>query len=306
MKMVKMGNTQQTVSAIVLGLMRVSKMDPNEVAKLLHVALDNGVNFFDHADIYGGGMSETVFAQAVKLAGIKRDEMVIQSKCSIVPGKRYDFSYEHIVSSVEGSLKRLDTDHLDVLLLHRPDPLMEGEEVARAFDKLKQDGKVCNFGVSNQNSATMRYLQSYLNQPILFNQMQMSICHTPMINANMHVNMMDDGAINRDGDTIVYCREHGVTLQAWSPFQYGMFQGVFLDNEKFPALNKKLSEIAEKYQVTTMAVAVAWLLRHPMQMQVIVGTTNKDRLQAICQSTNFTLTRQEWYDLYLSAGNTLP
>lgn len=306
MKYVNMGNTSQKVPAIILGLMRVSSKDPKEVAQLLEVAMENGVNFFDHADIYGGGKSESVFAEAVKIAGIRREDMIIQSKCSIVPGKRYDFSCEHIVSSVEGSLKRLNTDHLDVLLLHRPDPLMEGEEVAKAFDLLEREGKVLHFGVSNQNSALMRYLQSFLKQPILFNQMQMSICHTPMINVGMHVNMMDDGALDRDGDTLIYMREKGITMQAWSPFQYGMFQGVFLENEEFPELNKKLEEIAEKYGVSTMAVAVAWLLRHPMNMQVIAGTTNKDRLAAICQAVNFTLTRQEWYDLYLSAGNTLP
>jgi predicted oxidoreductase len=231
--------------------------------------------------------------------------MLIQTKCGIRPG-RFDFSKEHILSSVEGSLKRLKTDYVDVLLLHRPDTLVEPEEVAAAFDELYQSGKVRYFGVSNQNPMQMELLSRYLNQRIVINQLQFGVAHTGMIDAGIHVNMTDTPSINHDGSVLEYCRLKDITIQPWSPFQYGFFEGVFLDNDKFPELNNVIYALAEEKGVPNTAIAIAWILRHPAHMQPIVGTTNAKRLTDMCRAVDITLTREEWYAIYRAAGNILP
>lgn len=292
-------------SAISLGCMRMNSLPDQEAAALLRAAADNGIDFFDHADIYGGGESERVFARAAKAAGIPREGMRLQSKCGIRPGC-YDFSKKHILSAVEGSLRRLDTDYLDVLLLHRPDTLMEPEEVAEAFDCLHAAGKVRYFGVSNQNPMQMELLSAALPHKLIANQLQFGPAHTGMIDAGLHVNMTDIPAAVRDGGVLEYCRLKGITIQPWSPFQYGFFEGVFLGSERYPELNRKLTEMAEQKGVSAGALAMAWILRHPARMQPIAGTTNAARLADICQGAQVELTREEWYALYLAAGNTLP
>ena len=235
-----------------------------------------------------------------------RQKMIIQSKCGIIPGKAYDFSKEHIVESVEKSLKRLKTDYLDLLLLHRPDTLMEPEEVAEAFEELEKSGKVRYFGVSNENSMQMELLNKYCGNRIKVNQLQFSIAHCDIIDSGLNVNVHEEAGINRDGSVLEYCRLKDITIQAWSPFQYGMFEGVFLGNEKFPKLNQLIDELAEKYQVTNNAIAVAWILRHPARIQTIVGTTNQQRLTDICKASEVKLSREEWYALYMAAGKVLP
>lgn len=305
MKNIKIGNSTLRTSQIALGCMRISALNPKEADLLVRTALDEGINLFDHADIYGGGKSETIFSNTLKNTPSLRDEMFIQSKCGIRKGF-FDFSKEHILTSVDHILKRLDTDYLDVLLLHRPDTLVEPEEVASAFDTLHKNGKVRHFGVSNQNPMQIELLQKYLNQKLIANQLQLSIAHSGMIDAGINVNMTVDSGINRDGSILDYCRLNDITIQAWSPFQYGFFEGVFLDNDKFPELNQVIDRIADEYHVSNSAIATAWIMRHPANIQPIVGTTNLQRLKDICQASDVSLTREQWYEIYRAAGNILP
>lgn len=301
---IELGKSGLQVPTVAVGCMRISDMGEKAVSAFIHTALENGANFFDHADIYGGGNSETLFGKAVSPA--LRQQLLIQTKCSIVPGKRFDFSYEHIMTSVEGSLKRLGTEYVDVLLLHRPDALMEPEEVAKAFDQLRSSGKVRHFGVSNQNPYQMQLLQNTLDMPLCANQVQFGIMHAPMVNWGINMNMYNDAAIDRDGGVLDYCRLNKITLQPWSPLQYGFFEGCFIDNEKFPALNGVLAELAEKHGVSKTTIAFAWILRHPAKMQPVTGTTNLTRLQDCLRAADIRLTRDEWYQIYLAAGNRLP
>lgn len=305
MKKIIMANGNITASEIGLGCMRLSNLDKNSVNNLINRALDCGINFFDHADIYGGGKSEEIFSESISLTPSLREKIIIQSKCAIRNGF-YDYSKEHIINSVEGILKRLKTDYLDILLLHRPDTLMEPEEVSEAFEKLYSEGKVRNFGVSNHNSMQIELLNKYLKNKITLNQIQFSIMHTGIIDSGINVNMKNSPSIDRDGSILEYCRLKDINIQAWSPYQYGFFEGTFIDNPKFPVLNKKLAEIGEKYNVSKTALATAWILRHPAKIQTIVGTTNENRLKDICTASNVNLTRQEWYQIYLAAGNMLP
>lgn len=289
-------------SAIALGCMRISGKEKKDVEALISAALECGINYFDHADIYGGGKSEEIFGEA--FCG-KRDEIIIQSKCGIRKGF-FDFSKEHIISSVEGSLKRLRTDYLDVLLLHRPDTLMEPEEVAEAFCELEKSGKVRFFGVSNQNPAQMALLQKYMPQKIVANQLQFSLAHTGMIDCGLTVNMKHENSVNRDGGVLEYCRLNGITIQAWSPVMFGFFGGVFIGSPKYPELNRELERIGNEKGVSPSAVAVAWIMRHPAKIQTIIGTTNPFRVRDYATAADITLTREEWYALYRAAGNILP
>ncbi len=305
MKKISMANSNIIASEIGLGCMRIANLNKNEVNNLINTALDCGINFFDHADIYGKGKSEEIFSEALSMSPSLREKIILQSKCAIRPGM-YDYSKEHILSSVDGILKRLKTDYLDILLLHRPDTLMEPEEVSEAFEKLYNEGKVRNFGVSNHNSMQIELLNKYLKNKITINQLQFSIMHTGIIDSGLNVNMKNSPSIDRDSSILEYCRLNDITIQAWSPYQYGFFEGTFIDNPKFPELNKKLKELAEKYNVSSTAIATAWILRHPAKIQTIVGTTNENRLKDICTASNVVLSRQEWYDIYLAAGNELP
>ena len=305
MKTITLNNTNLSIPEIGMGCMRIVELENVDAVKSwVDTALENGINFFDHADIYGKGRCEELFGQV--LTPSLREKIILQSKCSIRPGIAFDFSKEHILNSVDGILKRLNTEYLDILLLHRPDALMEPEEVADAFRILKESGKVRHFGVSNQTPMQMELLSKYCDEPLLINQLQFSIAHCPMINSGINANMYNDSGINRDGGVLEYCRLKDITIQAWSPFQYGMFEGVFLGNEKFAELNKVIDNLAEKYNVTNSAIAVAWILRHPAGIQTIVGTTNKDRIAQISKASEIRLTREEWYALYMAAGNKLP
>jgi predicted oxidoreductase len=305
MKYIKVPNTDMNASEISLGCMRISDMTNQEISTLIHTALEEGINFFDHADVYGGGKSEEKFAEVLGMNSSLREKMILQTKCGIRQGS-FDFSKEHILEAVDGSLKRLRTDYIDVILLHRPDALVEPEEVAEAFTILETSGKVKYFGVSNQNPMQIELLCKFVKQKIHFNQLQLSITNTGMIDAGINVNMQIDRSINRDGSILDYCRLKEIIIQPWSPFQYGFFEGAFLDNPKFPELNQKINEIAADKGVTNTAIAIAWLLRHPAHMQPIIGTTNPQRVKDSCQASGVTLSRQEWYQIYLAAGNRLP
>ena len=300
---IELGKSGLQVPTVAVGCMRISDKSEKEVSAFVNTALENGANFFDHADIYGGGKSESVFGKAI--AGSMRDKVIIQTKCGIRQG-RFDFSYEHITESVNGSLERLGTDYIDVLLLHRPDALMEPEEVARAFDELKASGKVRHFGVSNQNPYQMQLLQSCMDMSLCANQLQFGVMHAPMIQSGINVNMYNESAVNRDGGVLDFCRLNKITIQPWSPMQYGFFDGCFIDNEKFPDVNSKMAEIAEKYGVSKTTIAFAWILRHPAKMQPVTGTTNLERLTDCLKASEVKLTREEWYEIYRAAGNILP
>ncbi|EAH4449142.1 aldo/keto reductase family oxidoreductase [Listeria innocua] len=305
MKRITIGNSDLTASEISLGCMRMADLSKEEANKVINTALENGIDFFDHADIYGGGKSEEVFADAIDMNATVREKMILQSKCGIRQGF-FDFSKEHIISSVEGSLKRLKTDYLDTLLLHRPDTLFEPEEVAAAFTELEKSGKVRHFGVSNQNPGQIELLKKYVDQELIANQLQFSIMHTGMIDTGFNVNMTIDPSLDRDGGILEYSRLNNMTIQAWSPFQYGFFEGVFLDNDKFPELNKAIDKIAADKGVTNSAIAVAWIQRHPASFQTVVGTMNPGRIADIAKASDVTLSREEWYEIYCAAGNQLP
>ncbi len=295
-----------TLPRIAVGMMRIADMDEATLTSHIDASLQEGLNFFDHADIYGGGMCETKFGQAVSQMNLNREDYYIQSKCAIVPGKMYDFSYEHIMKSVDQSLKRLQTEYLDILLLHRPDALCEPEEVAKAFDDLEKSGKVRHFGVSNHSPMQMELLKKYVRQELIINQLQMSIPFSNMVAEGLEVNMLTDGGLNRDGYVLDYCRLHDITIQAWSPFQFGFFEGNFIGHEKYEKLNKTMQEIAEKYSITPTGVATAWLLRHPAKLQMIAGSTRVSRLKEMIAGSEIILSREEWYRLYLDAGHILP
>jgi len=305
MNTIKIARCDLDASEIALGCMRISSMSTQDIATLIHTALDEGITFFDHADVYGGGTSEEKFAEALDMTPRLRDTMILQTKVGIRTGS-FDFSKEHILEAVEGSLKRLRTDHLDVVLLHRPDALVEPEDVAEAFTILQDSGKVTYFGVSNQNPMQIELLTKFVKQPIIINQLQLSITNTSMIDTGINVNMASDASIDRDGSILDYCRLKDITIQPWSPFQYGFFEGVFLDNDTFPELNAQINAVAASRGVTNTAIAIAWLLRHPARMQPIIGTTNPTRVKDACKASDVKLTRQEWYDIYLAAGNKLP
>lgn len=305
MRTIKLGSTTLDVPVIAVGCMRINGLDKAEADRFVKTSMEEGANFFDHADIYGGGTCEEIFAEAVGMNDDIRESMILQSKCGIRSGM-FDFSKEHILHSVDGILKRLKTDYLDILLLHRPDALVEPEEVAEAFDRLEKSGKVRHFGVSNQNPMQIRLLKKAVKQPIVANQLQLSITNANMISAGINVNMENESAVDRDGSILDYCRLNDITIQPWSPFQYGFFEGVFLGNDKFPELNRQIDEVAEKYGVSNTTIAVAWLLRHPANMQPVIGTMNIDRLKDCCKAADIHLTREEWYAIYRAAGNILP
>lgn len=306
MKYQKLGNSNLNVSKVALGLMRLKDKTDEEALLIVKTALESGINFFDHADIYGNGLSEVRFSNAIKTLNVNRKDIYIQSKVGIVElGKIYDFSKEHILTAVDGILERLNTDYLDSLLLHRPDMLWEPEEIAIAFDILFESGKVRNFGVSNMNQFQVSYLKSKIKYPIVANQLQFSIMHANMISTNVYVNsnLKEDGF---DSVGILdYMRENNITIQAWSPFQYGRYQGVFVDNDKFPELNEVLGKLANKYNVTKTTITTAWILRHPANIQVLIGTMTPSRIIECAEATKIDLTREEWYEIYRSGGNKI-
>ena len=305
MKKLRIGTSGLEVSEISLGCMRIGGMEPSAVDELIKTSLDLGIDFYDHADIYGGGKCEEVFAESVARLGIARERLVLQSKCGIRKGF-FDFSKEHILASVDGILQRLETDYLDVLLLHRPDALIEPEEIAEAFDTLVQSGKVRNFGVSNFNPQQIELLQASLPMHLQANQLQLSVMHTGMIDQGVTVNMAHENSVDRDGGILDYCRLKKITVQAWSPFQFGFFEGVFIDHPKFPELNKVLDDLSAEYGVTKTGLAIAWIQRHPAKIQSVLGTTSPDRVRQVAEACKIELSRPHWYEIYRAAGNILP
>lgn len=306
MKYIPVKNTDLNVSEIALGCMRIASKTNSQVSELIHTALDEGINLFDHADIYGRGRSEELFSEVLKKEPSLREKMILQSKTCIKPGISYDASRDYILSSVDGILKRLNTDYLDILLLHRPDALMDMEEVSEAFTQLKKTGKVRYFGVSNMNPYQIALLEKYTGEKMIINQLQFSLAHSGMLDAGIHVNMNDEYAVNRDGDILNYCRLNDILIQCWSILNIDFVKGLFLDHPEYPKLNATLQKYADAYGVSKSAIATAWILRHPAKMQAIAGTTNPVHLKELTQATNIKLTHDEWYDLYLSENKPLP
>ena len=308
MRYITLGQDDKELSEIVLGMMRIEDKSVKEVEELVETALSVGINAFDLADIYGRGRCEELLGLVLKNRPDLREKMWIQSKCGIRIEEftYFDFSKDYIIKSVDGILQRLKIDHLDSLLLHRPDALMESDQVAEAFDLLYKQGKVRNFGVSNQNPMMMELLKKDVKQPLAVNQLQLSAAFTPGFESGFHVNMEDSQAAMRDGSIFEYCKLHDVVIQAWSVLQFGYFKGNFVGNEKFQALNQVLDRLAFKYGVTPSTIAISWILRYPAKIQAVVGTTNPKHLIEASQATNFNLTRKEWYEIYLAAGNDLP
>lgn len=306
MKTINLGKSGLKVPAVAVGCMRMGDLEQKEADNYIAEAVDMGAVFFDHADIYGAGKCEEMFGKYLHKNPALRDRIILQSKCSIVPGVMYDCSKKHILESVDGILKRLQTEYLDVLLLHRPDALVEPEEVAEAFDLLESSGKVRHFGVSNHKPSQIRLLKKYVKQDIAADQLQFSIPNSQMVANGMEVNMLTEGAADRDGSVLDFCRLEDITIQTWSPFQYGFFEGVFLGNPKYAELNRILEELGEKYGTGSTGIASAWILRHPANMQLVAGTMKTSRLKEICEASEIVLTREEWYRIYLAGGHILP
>ncbi len=310
MKTFVLPGTDITVPAVVTGVMRIQEKTDAEVRALYDASLAAGINFFDHADIYGSGVHgcEARFAEVLRLTPSERAGITLQSKVGIVvEGPYFDFSYGHIVEAVHGSLAALRTDYLDILLLHRPDALVEPDEVAKAFSELEAAGKVRAFGVSNHTPAQIELLKRSVQQPLVVNQLQLSITHAPILTQGMAMNMNGlDQSISRDLGVLDYCRLHDLTVQAWSPFQAGFFTGVFLGNPDYPELNAVIDRLATAYDVGPEAIATAWITRHPAQMQVVLGTTTPERVSAAARGADVELTRPEWYELYRAAGHPVP
>jgi predicted oxidoreductase len=310
MKTVPLGTTGLSVPNVVLGVMRIADKTDDEIRTLVGTARDAGIDFFDHAAVYGKEQHhcEARFAEALQLTPSERAEITIQTKAGIVRGEGFNFSYEELVSSVEGSLRALRTDYLDVLLLHRPDALVEPEEVARAFDDLEAAGKVRAFGVSNHTPLQIELLKTAVRQPLVANQLQLSITHAPIVAQGLAANMagLEQSVVLDGGGILDYCRIHKITVQAWSPFQAGFFTGTFLGSSDYPELNATIDRIAASYGVPAIAIATAWITRHPAQMQVVLGTTTPERVAGAAQGSDIPLTRQEWYDLLRAAGSITP
>ena len=310
MKTFTLPGTDMVVPNVVLGMMRIADMSDDAVRELVHTARDAGITFVDHADVYGNELHgcERRFAEAVGLTPSEREATIIQTKCGIVrEGPYFDFSSAHIIESVNGSLAALGTDYVDILLLHRPDALVEPDEVARAFDELSAAGKVRAFGVSNHTPGQIELLRRHVSQPLVANQLQLSITHAPMVAQGAAANMQAlDQSVVRDQGVLDYCRLHDITVQAWSPFQAGFFTGTFLDSPEYPELNAVISRLAAAYQVPPIAIATAWITRHPAGMQVVLGTTRPDRVTAAAAGSDLPLTRAEWYELLRAAGYRVP
>jgi predicted oxidoreductase len=311
MKTITLSGTEIVAPNVVLGLMRIADKTDDEVRELVRTARDAGIDFLDHADVYGNDLHgcERRFAEAMRLTPSERATLTIQTKAGIVrDGPYFDFSYEHIIESVEGSLAALETDYIDILLLHRPDALVEPEEVARAFDELEASGKVRAFGVSNHTPRQIDLLKRYVRQPIVANQVQLSITHAPIVSQGVSANMVaENQSVTLDGGGILdYCRLNDITVQAWSPFQAGFFTGVFLGSPEYSELNAVIDRLAAAYDVPAIAIATAWITRHPANMQVVLGTTSPERVAGASQGSDLPLTRVEWYELFRAAGHLVP
>lgn len=324
MKTIEIGRSGVRASQIALGVMRMDVLEPEVAAEVVRTVTGRGVNFFDTADIYGFGVralhaSSAAFGRAWHDAGLKREDIVIQTKfgidydfadTSLDRPKQYNFSARHLVDSLDEELKALGTDCVDFALLHRPDTLMEAEEVVSALEALHKAGKVRHFGVSNMNPWQIELLRSWLgDEPAMrleANQLQFGLIHAQMVADETLVNTTLDPVANHADGLLAYSRLRHMTIQAWSPFQSGTEYGPFVGNEHFPALNAELDRIAAAHGVSANAIATAWILRHPAGIQPVLGSMNPARLNEMIDGADVELSREEWYALYAAAGNLMP
>lgn len=325
MKSVLIGTEKREAPVFIQGLMRTASMSPEELVALLEKDLELGITYLDTSDIYANGYCEELLGKAFKLAPHLRSRFILQTKGGIIPTDKgfayYDFSKEHILEACEASMCRLQVDHLDYYLLHRPDALMDPQEVAEALDELYQSGKVSHFGVSNMNVMQIRLLQKYLKQPIEINQMEFTLGHSLMLDPGMDVNRVETQSYDHDQGVLNFCRLEGIQLQAFSPFRaaknsntgtlidrYGVKVETrpFLNSPEYPEVNAKLEFYAKKYGVSPAAIVIAWILRHPAHMQILLGSTRANRLEDALDGMNITLEKVDWYDLYRAAGGIIP
>lgn len=293
---------------IILGCMRMAEKSHEEAKAIIQTAFDSGIKIFDHADIYGGnGKSERVFAKAFKELEIQREDIILQSKVGIDQSRGiYDLSKPYILDAVDKILERLEIDTLDILLLHRPDALMNAQETAEALTQLKNEGKVKYFGVSNFNPHQIDLLQHYCDFKLIVNQIQLSLMHSIVIDEGINVNLNKADAHIRASGILEHAELKGMKVQSWSPFQHGFIEGPFIDNDAFPEVNQKLQEIADHHNTTKTTIAAAWILTHPLNIQVVAGSMTPYRIKEIAKAKDITLTKKEWYELYKASGKTLP
>lgn len=302
MKTIKLGQLETT--QLVYGCMKLGRADEKEALRAVHTAYDCGIRMFDNADIYCAGESERRFGRALQQIG--RSRVAVQSKCGICPGY-YDFSRSHLLAAVEGCLRRIGTDYLDVLCLHRPDTLMDGEEVAEVFDTLYQSGRVRAFGVSNFTPLQIEYLKKYTSFPIVADQLQFGPAHTGMVDCGMCANMAVPAACGKDGGVLDYCRLHGIVIQAWGPLRNGGGRpGTFLNDPAYEKGNAVLQQFARENGITPAAAAVAWIERHSANMQVILGSVRAGRICEMAAADGVEMTRAQWYQIYRAFGNLVP
>lgn len=290
---------------ISLGCMRLANLNVDQVEELIKKAVSLGITFFDHADIYGNGRCEELFGEVLARNKELREKIIIQTKCGIRNGF-YDFSKDYIIEQVKKSIENLKCGYIDILLLHRPDALVDYEEVNQAFDYLYKNGLVKEFGVSNMNPLQIELFKKYVKCPIKYNQIQLSIVHSRLISQGLFVNTNNDEAISHSSMLLEYCKLNDIEIQAWSPLMASWEDGSFIDNDKYYDLNQVLFRLAQKYQVSKNAIAISFILRHPFDINVIVGTTSCYHLEELVKARDVKLTKQEWYELYQSAGHRLP
>ncbi|WP_226665495.1 aldo/keto reductase [Metabacillus litoralis] len=314
-----------TDSRIILGCMGFGggwNADPitNEhiiqAEKAIDAAQSAGITMFDHADIYTMGKAEKVFGEIVKTRPSLRENVVIQSKCGIrfqdeLGPQRYDFSKKHILTSVDGILDRLHTDYIDILLLHRPDPLIEPEVVAEAFEELKASGKVRHFGVSNMTAAQMKFLDVYSPEQMIVNQLEMSLKRNDFVEQGILVNQKAGNEMNFADGILEHCRLENVQIQAWSPLANGMYTGRKVENLSEADIKtiELVKQMADEKNTTKEAIVLGWLMRHPAIIQPVIGTTNPERINNCGEAVQISkeMTREEWYSLFTTArGHKMP
>lgn len=325
MTMTPVGPKRVNYPTFIQGLMRTDGLNPNDLINLLRADLEYGLTYLDTSDIYTNGYCEELLGKAFVLEKGIRDKFTLQTKCGIIPSEKgfnyYDFSKEHILAACEASLRRLQTDHIDFYLLHRPDALFEPEEIAEAFDELSQSGKVLHFGVSNMNTQQLSYLKQFVDQDIEVNQLQMSVAHTMLIDADIMMNRAESLSIDHNQGILNYCRAIDCTIQAWSPFRSSkselsgslndrLYKKIetrpYLGSEEFMGINRKLEEYSKIYNVSPAAISIAWILRHPAKMQIVLGSSKPARIIDALDGLKVSLSREEWYDIYLAGGNIVP
>ncbi len=296
------------MSRIIQGLMRAESLSDEELYNLIQFDLEHGINFFDLADCYGDGRVEEKLGRILSSHKGLREKMIIQTKCSIVRGvnKYYDLSYEHIMESVYNSLKRMNITYLDFLLLHRPDILMDNEEIKKAFMELKEKGLVRHFGVSNFSKEAIEYLRVELGDMIEADQIQLGLGQMRLLEEEISFNINNDDAISHTGGTFFYLKKNHMEIQCWSPFLVGFFEGSLFDYGKYPNINHKLDELAYKYQVSKATVATKFLLMLDKNLKVVSGSMNKDHIMEMIYAESMTMEKVDWYGLYLAQGKMLP